>query len=266
MKQKSIIEAGPAVVNSDNGMTIMKATYSRWKAFTLIELLVVIAIIAILAALLLPALARAKEKARTTKCLANVHNLALATRMYVDDNNDQLPSGSYGGGFFFGSYLIPYLHVKNVDANRLTDFAYLTNLYNEVDIFKCPSFPKDTIPEKLGLHYTQNNLDFQRYRENLTYSPVKKMTLAAVPGRLSDVAFLLEVGTTVEDYIHYDVYKPDHATFNVRGAYTLSPRMIKYDDKRHAGNTVLSFMDSHAEVRRITKDKLPWRLINPLEP
>ena len=92
-------------------IVLPKYSGKRGRGFTLIELLVVIAIIAILAALLLPVLARAKAKGKQTACISNLHQMGIATTMYVNDTAAYTGSLStmYGVYYVWVPRLLPYM-------------------------------------------------------------------------------------------------------------------------------------------------------------
>jgi prepilin-type N-terminal cleavage/methylation domain-containing protein len=120
---------------------------ARWKfrrsgAFTLIELLVVIAIIAILAAMLLPALSKARESGKRAACVNNLHQIGIGFAMFADDNNGQMPwagaSGPAAGHTIWD-------HTQGVSyLGHLMEGRYLPEPSRDNHVIYCPAYQRRT--------------------------------------------------------------------------------------------------------------------------
>lgn len=128
-------------------MRSLKFEVRSSKAFTLVELLVVLAIIGILAALLMPAIGKAKENGRGTACLSNLHQIGLALQLYVSENNNRLP-------VMYDKLMSTNAPPTNAPA---TVEVVLKSHLGTTNILRCPSDRKELF-EQTGSSYAWNSL------------------------------------------------------------------------------------------------------------
>jgi len=264
----------PAAVSKENphafenvlrnaGCVSRHASFRLRRAFTLIELLVVIAIIAILAAILLPALASATQKAYRISCLNNLRQIGLFMQLYTDDNQD----------FFPGDRSVPwYTPPSGNDENNWWGVYIFPGNGNNTNntVFRCPAIKNKSQNGGFDWSFTRDNVGYGfndyflgAYPHDASVDPVTVGVIKYTANqffkrtgvvRSTDTLLISDSQPDMNDQFSESRWWPKACELSgglLQGVYTA----------RHKGYGVVVFTDGHSEARTDSQINPP---IDPL--
>ena len=244
-------------------------TPGKPKAFTLIELLVVIAIIAILAAMLLPALSKAKAKATSIYCLNNLKQVQLAWMIYATDNKEKVAVNAGGYNIDLNSWVTGWQDWRagfrgaNTNKQYLLDGSLGPYTAGSLGTYKCPA---DKLPGTTG----------ERLRSISMNGFVGDYPTPSYPKGLVKVAY---GGGVYQTYLKTTSFNrpgpsqtwvfidecPDSINDGLFGVYMTQNRWDDVVSSTHNGAGGLSFADGHAEIKKWQDGNTQWPVekVNP---